>query len=109
MVKKIIIFSACLFLSSLFECFADTVYLKNGSRVSGIITKEDEKAVEIKINIGAKVTFSREDIQVIEKESDEKNSRMEEAWEAGRNKSEVQEITNDVFEEEQIKKGLVKY
>lgn len=88
---------------------ADAIYLKNGSKVSGIITKETEKSVEIKINIGAKVTFSREDIKDIEMDSDEKNTKMEEVWQIERGKSEVDEIEKNASVEENIKKGLVEY
>jgi len=88
---------------------ADTVYLKNGNKVTGIITKETDKSVEIKINPGAKVAFSKEDVKNIERDSEESHTRLEEGWEIERNKSEVKDITKDVFEEEQVKKGLVKY
>ena len=50
------------------EVFADTLHLKNGNKVSGIITKENENSVEIKINIGATVSFSKQDIERIERD-----------------------------------------
>jgi len=109
MIKKIFILIIILFLFSGQKIFADIVYLKNGNRVKGIITKETDKSVEMKINPGAKVTFSRDDIKSIEKESEEQRVKLEEEWGVGRNKAEVREITKDVFEEEQLKKGLVKY
>lgn len=109
MVKKIIIpvIFVLLFFSQ--QIFADMIYLKNGNRVKGIITKEMDKSVEVKINPGAKVTFSREDIKSIERESEEQRAKLEEEWGIGRNKADVKEITGDIFEEEQLKKGLVKY
>lgn len=109
MVKKIIIpvIFVLLFFSQ--QIFADMIYLKNGNRVKGIITKETDKSVEVKINPGAKVTFSMEDIKNIEKESEEQHAKLEEEWGIGKNKADVKEITKDVFEEEQLKKGLVKY
>lgn len=105
--KKIIFIITIIFLSK--SSFADTIYLKNGNRLKGIITKETDKSVELKINPGAKVTFSKEDIKSIEKESEEQHAKLEAEWDIGRNKLEVGEITKDVFEEEQLKKGLVKY
>ncbi len=102
----IIIFSIFLLIG---QVFADTIYLKNGNRIKGIITRETDRSVEVKINPGAKVTFSRDDVKDIERESEEQHARLEQEWEAGRNKAEVEEITGDVFEEEQLKKGLVKY
>ncbi|MDP2981008.1 MAG: hypothetical protein Q8N67_02960, partial [Candidatus Omnitrophota bacterium] len=109
MIRKIYIIFIFLFLFSGQKMFADTVYLKNGNRVKGIITRETDKSVELKINPGAKVTFSKDDIKSMEKESEEQHSKMEESWGIGRNKAEVKEIARDVFEEEQLKKGLVKY
>ena len=105
--KKIIFILLFLFCS--LNSYADTIYLKNGNRLKGIITKETDKSVELKINLGAKVTFSKDDIKSIEKESEEQHLKLEEGWSAGKNKTEVNEIAKDVFEEEQLKKGLVKY
>jgi len=105
--KKIIFILLFLFCS--LNSHADTIYLKNGNRLRGIITKETDKSVELKINPGAKVTFSKDDIKSIEKESEDGRAKLEEEWGIGRNKLEVKEIAKDVFEEEQLKKGLVKY
>lgn len=109
MIRKIpiIIISMLLFFSQ--ALFADIVYLKNGNRVKGIITKETDKSVELIINMGAKVTFSKDDIKNIEKESIEQHAKMKEGWDIGKNKAEVREIGRDIFEEEQLGKGLVKY
>ena len=96
-----------LFLSQ--QVFADTIYLKNGNRLKGIITKETDKSVELKINPGAKVTFSKSDVKSVERDSEEQHAKLEAEWDIGRNKLEVGEITKDVFEEEQLKKGLVQY
>lgn len=109
MFKKIVFITVYIFLFFTTEAFADTIYLKNGNKLSGIIVAEDERSVEIKINIGAIVTFSKEDIEGIEKETDLERARIEETWEAEKSKREVEKITEDVFREEQIEKGLVEY
>ncbi|MDO8603150.1 MAG: peptidase MA family metallohydrolase [Candidatus Omnitrophota bacterium] len=109
MIRKISLLIVLLIVFSAQQIFADIVYLKNGNRLRGIVTKETEKSVELKINPGAKVTFSKDDVKSIDKETEEQRARLEEEWDAGRNKAEVKEITKDVFEEEQLKKGLVKY
>src|SRR3989338_139314 len=109
MVKKIIILAAFILLFFSQQIFADTIYLKNGNRLKGIITKETDKSVELKINPGAKVTFSKSDVKSVERDSEEQHAKLEAEWDIGRNKLEVGEITKDVFEEEQLKKGLVKY
>lgn len=85
--------------------YADTIYLKNGNRLRGIITKETDKSVELMINPGAKVTFSKDDVKSVEKESSEQHAKLQEEWETGRNKADVKEISRDAFEEEQLKKG----
>ncbi len=95
--------------------FADDIYLKNGNKVSGIITKESEDSVEIKINIGATVTFSKKDIDRVEKESDDERLKMEEDWETdkaqrkGSPESETEPKIDETFKEEQRKKGLVEH
>jgi hypothetical protein len=109
MIKKISLLIVLVILFPAQQIFADIIYLKNGNRLRGIITKETERLVELKINPGAKVTFSKDDIKNIDKEAEEQHARLEEEWCAGRNKTEVKEIAKNVFEEEQLKKGLVKY
>ena len=47
---------------------ADTVNLKNGGSVSGIIEKEDDKSVEVNTGFGT-VTFKRREIKNIERSS----------------------------------------
>ena len=86
--------SILLTLSFLTHSSADTVYLKNGNRLKGIITKETDTSVELKINPGAKVTFSKDDIKNIEKDSDEQHAKLEEEWGVGRNKSEAVSYTH---------------
>ncbi|MBU1912633.1 MAG: hypothetical protein KKB22_03775 [Candidatus Omnitrophica bacterium] len=109
MFKKIILFISFIFLFFTQQIFADIVYLKNGNRLRGIITKETDKSVELKINPGAKVTFSKDDVKSIDKETEGQHAKLEEEWGIGKNKSEVKEIAKDAFEEEQLEKGLVKY
>lgn len=108
MMKKYIYFAVILLFAT-GEVYADRIFLKNGSKVSGIITNETEKTIEITMNVGAKVTFSRDDIQSIERDSEETHARMKEAWKIEKAKAEVQEITKGTFEEDQINKGLVKH
>jgi len=109
MIKKIIILVIFVLLFFSQQIFSDTIYLKNGNRLRGIITKETDKSIELKINPGAKVTFSKDDIKSIEKESEDQAAKLEKEWNIEKNKTDVKEITKDIFEEEQLKKGLVKY
>lgn len=96
-----------LFYSS--ELRADTIYLKNGNKIFGIIKKESKGSVEIEINIGAVVAFSREDIDRIEKDSDVKHAELKEDWELEKSKRDVEQTAKDAFEREQREKGLVKH
>ena len=109
MIRKISILIIFVVLFYAQQIFADTVYLRNGNRLRGIITKETDKSVELKINPGAKVTFSKDDIKSIEKESEGQTAKLEEEWNIEKNKTDVKGMTKDIFEEEQLKKGLVKY
>lgn len=90
-------------------CFADTIYLKNGSKVSGIITKEDENSVQVKINIGAIVTFSREDIERIERDAEAEHAKMKEEWESEKASRDIVKTEEESFEAEQKERGLVEH
>lgn len=109
MVKKIVFVIIIVFLFSAALLHADTIFLKNGNKVSGIITKENESSVEIKINIGATVAFSKDDVEGIERDDSNIHARLKEAWESEKAKREVEGITGDVYVEDQIEKGLVEY
>jgi len=71
--------------------------------------KESEESIEIKINIGATVTFSRQDIERIEKETDIEHAVMKDKWNAEKSRREVEIIKEDIFREEQKARGLVEY
>ena len=109
MIRKILLLVILIVLFFSQQIFADIVYLKNGNRLRGIISKETDKSVELKINLGAKVTFSKDDVKSIDRETKEQHAKLEEEWGLNSNKAEVKGISKDVFEEEQLKKGLVKY
>jgi len=89
--------------------FADAVILKNGNKVEGVVTKETETSIEIQINVGAKVTFSKDDVERVERDAGEKNTKLQESWKTEKAKAEVDDITKNTFEEDQAARGLVKY
>ncbi|MBU1147170.1 MAG: hypothetical protein KKD11_02360 [Candidatus Omnitrophica bacterium] len=105
MLRKLVIVAIVSLLSSNTLLYADTIHLKNGNKVSGIITKEDEEFVQIKINIGATVAFSKEDIKNIKRDSGDAHAEMKESWEDEKAKREVV----DFDAEERTEKGLVEY
>jgi len=95
----------CLSLFSSSFLYADTIHLKNGNKVEGIITKEDEESIQIKINIGATVAFLKEDIKSIERDSGDAHDEMKKSWEDEKAERKVA----DVDIEKNIEKGLVEY
>lgn len=66
--------------------YADTVYLKNGGRVSGKIVKEDAKTVTIDIGAGT-VVQNRADIIRIKKDEDALQLKESEAVSAAEEES----------------------
>ena len=72
---------------------ADTVSLKNGGSVTGIIEKEDENSVEVNVGFGT-VTFKKVEIKYIERSSAEESRKLSRIWEGKRRelKSKVKEF-----------------
>jgi hypothetical protein len=61
--KKILIFLlASLFIISYHSVFAESIFLKDGKIIEGAITKETDKATEIKTSDGQKLSIARKDI-----------------------------------------------
>jgi clan AA aspartic protease (TIGR02281 family) len=79
---------------------ADTVNLKNGGSVSGIIEKEDDNKVEVNTGFGT-VTFKRSEIKDIERSSAEESQKITEVWQA---KKEVLTSREKEFEEARDKR-----
>lgn len=109
MIKKITFIVICILSLFLKNLFADSIYLKSGNKVTGIIVKETDSSVDIKINIGAVVTFSRNDIERIEKDIDVEHSKIEESWELEKAQRKVRAESGDMRDEEGPKDGLVEY
>ena len=62
---------------------ADTIYLKNGKSVEGVITREKKGSVEAEVN-GGKVLFSLNEIERVEKSSEHENEITKRNWEIER-------------------------
>lgn len=69
---------------------ADTVYLKNGGMIEGIIEKEDSDKVEVNMGFGS-ATFDRRQIKNIEKATSEENGKTIAMWEERRAELESKE------------------
>lgn len=77
-------------LSLISQSCADTVTLKNGYQMEGIIKRETDEYVELEINLGS-VKFYREQIERVEHSSQEEKKAMEEFWKEERLKSEAEQ------------------
>lgn len=109
MVRRVTLITFCILLLFVKDLLADSIYLKNGNKVTGIVVRETEDSVEIKINIGAVVTFSRQDIDRIEKDTEDRRVKIEESWETAKAEREAKEIREDTYSDERSKRGLVEY
>jgi len=59
---------------------ADTIYLKNGGVVEGIVEKEDESKIEVNMGFGS-VTFQRKQVKNVERLSPYDNGKTIKKWE----------------------------
>lgn len=64
-------------------CFSDTIYLKNGRSMKGIVKQQDQVYVEIEIPLG-KIKLRKDSIERIESENERDNSLMRQDWEQER-------------------------
>ena len=86
---------------------ADTVSLKKGGSITGVILSESENSIEIKSNLGT-IILSRGAVKKIEKSPAGDNAALESQW-----KKEKDEFTQKAketrrYEDEQRAKGMVK-
>ncbi|MFA5117649.1 MAG: retropepsin-like aspartic protease [Candidatus Omnitrophota bacterium] len=84
------LFVEAVFLSAALFCFirqasADTIYLKNGRSVEGVIKSENDDRVELEIGFGV-VGFNRKEIERIYRSTAEETFDIHEHW--GRQKEE---------------------
>lgn len=86
----------------------DTIYLKKGGHITGVVAKESEASIEIKSNMGT-IVLSRGAIAKIEKTSAEENSALESQWRQERDKEKEKAKEAKRFEDEQRAKGYVKF
>lgn len=89
-----------IFLFSFILCLnADTLYLKNGRSIEGLIKAEDEQGVDLDVGFGT-VRFSRGQIERIERVSSGEADSIRQKWEEKKRKA------LDKEKEEQLKKEL---
>src|SRR5690242_2622366 len=62
---KRIIALACVAILSTSLCFAETVYLKNGKKITGKIVQQDDQQLKIDVS-GVKITYFTDEIDRVE-------------------------------------------
>ncbi|MDD5557818.1 MAG: hypothetical protein PHN82_11335 [bacterium] len=85
---------------------ADTVHLRKGGRITGVIISETEGSIEIKSNLGT-IVLSTGAVSRIERATEEENAALEAQWRKERDQEKEKEREARRFEEEQREKGLV--
>lgn len=61
--------------------YADTIYLKNGRSISGIIKKDDGKTVELEVGVSSSVSFLKSEIENIIKAPGGNSAALRKRWE----------------------------
>jgi len=69
------------------ESDADTIYLKNGRSIEGIIKSEDEDSIKLDIGIGT-VGFKKSEIERITRSSEDESEQLRQNWERRRQETE---------------------
>ncbi|MCX6338342.1 MAG: hypothetical protein NTX71_00290 [Candidatus Aureabacteria bacterium] len=90
------------------HAWGDTVLLKKGGHITGVISSESETSIAIKSSMGT-IVLSRGAIAKIERATAEVNRALESQWEQERSQEEKKLNEAKRVEEEQRAKGLVKY
>lgn len=98
--KLILLIFLILYFGAFIEAYADTLYLKNGRSIKGLIKREDEKIIEIEICQGGSAEFRRNEIQKIERSPQEESVEIRQAWE--REKKRLREIQEKQKAEEKL-------
>lgn len=70
-------------LSLLFSCpvvYADTIFLKNGRTIEGVINKDEGDYIELEVCSGS-VKFRRDEVEKVERSSEEQCTKIKLDWE----------------------------
>lgn len=82
MIKRIVFISLLVFIFTS-DSWADTLYLRNGRSIEGLIKKEKDNTIELDIGFGT-VKFHREEILRIERSGPEEETIIRKAWQEQR-------------------------
>jgi len=90
------------------ESGADTIFLKKGGKISGVISKETANSVEIKSGLGT-IVLSRGAIARIERSAQEENVTLESQWQKEKEQEKAKAKESKLFEAEQRAQGMVNF
>lgn len=99
---------ACAWILVVIQARADTIYLKNGNQIEGIITRETDEFIYIEMPAG-NMSLSKSAIELIQRSSSEAVEKTKVKWERERKKKEQEQAEKASFEDRQRAKGLVMY
>lgn len=95
---RIAVLATVFLFSFMLQLNADTLYLKNGRSIEGLIKSEDADNVDLEISFGT-VKFSKVQIERIEMSTPEEAKIIKEGWD--KKKLEAQERTKEIEEKKE--------
>lgn len=84
--------------------WADTIYLKDGRQVQGLIKDQTDDTVELEICVGGIIGYKKSDIEKIEESSPEEAANLRKQWEKEKADSEKKQEKTKAQEEKGPKK-----
>jgi clan AA aspartic protease (TIGR02281 family) len=92
-----------LFLISCGVLFADTIYLKNGRKINGIVKNEEDGMVELEVG-GGVVKFKSSEIEKMEISEIGERQQMREDWETQKQRMQEKIVQQQIEEAQQPKR-----
>ncbi len=87
--------------------YSDTIYLKNGRSINGIVKKDDGKTVELEVGVSSSVSFLKSEIENIVKTPAAQSAVLRQTWERQKQANEGKMIKLQL--EEEGKPNAVKF
>ena len=89
-----------LFLFSMFSfSYADTLQLKNGRSMEGIIKREDSQSIELEVGVGCSVKFLKSEVSSISRSSPQDSLALRAKWKKDKSASEERMAQERLAEE----------
>jgi len=105
MVKSTLTLVVLVFLLiSIGNVYGDTIYLKNGRRIEGLIKSENQDVVELQVCVGGIIKLERDEIVKIETSSPRGSAKIRQNWQMHKIETEKKIIEQRIEEERKPKK-----